>query len=168
MGLNVGREVAAMMGMTLTELRAKHAEVFGEKTQSRHKDYILRRVAWRLQANESGNLSERARTRALELAQDSDVRLTAPRRKATPAPERTKVARIHLSHDNRLPMPGAILTREYQDKTIEVRVLPKGFEYAGEIYRTLSAVATAITGTHWNGYHFFGLGKKGNGNGRKK
>ena len=38
-----------------------------------------------------------------------------------------------------------------------VHVLPKGFEYEGEVYRTLSAVAKAVTGAHWNGYHFFGL-----------
>ncbi|NLW88007.1 MAG: DUF2924 domain-containing protein, partial [Planctomycetes bacterium] len=46
---------------------------------------------------------------------------------------------------------------------IVVRVLPHGFEYEGEVYRTLSAVARAVTGTHWNGYHFFNLkpGKPG-------
>jgi len=38
-----------------------------------------------------------------------------------------------------------------------VRVLPNGFECDGTIYRTLSAVAKAVTGAHWNGYHFFGL-----------
>ena len=57
-------------------------------------------------------------------------------------------------------MPGAVITREYKGDTIEVRVLPHGFEYLGEVYRTLSAVARAVTGTHWNGYHFFGLGRK--------
>ena len=45
-------------------------------------------------------------------------------------------------------------------------VLPKGFDYEGEVYRSLSAVAKAVTGTHWNGYHFFGLKQKGaSGNG---
>jgi len=48
-----------------------------------------------------------------------------------------------------------------------VRVLPAGFDYEGEVYRTLSAVAKKVTGTHWNGYHFFRLGKKGNGNNKR-
>ena len=58
-------------------------------------------------------------------------------------------------------MPGAVLTREYKDETVEVLVLPNGFQYAGEVYRSLSAVVRAITGTLWNGYHFFGLKKRG-------
>ncbi len=53
------------------------------------------------------------------------------------------------------------MTREYKGKVIQVHVVPDGFEYEGERYRTLSAVATAVTGAHWNGYHFFGLGKNG-------
>ena len=64
-------------------------------------------------------------------------------------------------------MPGTIITRQYKGETIEVQVLADGFEYEGEVYRTLSAVAKAVTGTHWNGYHFFKVGKKGSGgNGR--
>jgi len=60
-GLNVGKAVLAMKGMTVGQLRKKYAEVFGEETQSRHKDYLLRRIVWRLQADAEGNLSERAR-----------------------------------------------------------------------------------------------------------
>jgi len=63
-------------------------------------------------------------------------------------------------------MPGAIITRRYKGRTVEVRVLPRGFEYEGEVYRTLSAVAKQITGAHWNGYYFFGLCTKGHGRAR--
>ena len=157
--MNVGKEIAVLKHMTVAELRARYAEVFGEETRSRHKDYLIRRIAWRLQANAEGDLSERARRRAMELAADSDVRLTAPRNKAAPAAAQTKVATLHISQDDRLPMPGAVLTRQYKGRTIEVRVLPDGFEYEGETYKSLSAVARVVTGTHWNGYHFFQLGK---------
>ena len=61
-------------------------------------------------------------------------------------------------------MPGAVLAREYKGRTVLVTVLPKGFEYEGEVYRSLSAVAHAVTGTHWNGYHFFNLVKGGDEN----
>ncbi len=64
MGMSIAKEVAAMQRMTVAELRAKYAEVFGEETRCRHKDYLLRRIAWRLQANAEGGLSERARRRA--------------------------------------------------------------------------------------------------------
>ncbi len=160
MGLNVAREIAAMRRMTVPELREKYANAFGEATTSRHKEYLVRRIAWRLQANAEGGLSERARQRAWELSSGADVRLTAPKRASSPPPERTRVATIRISQDGRLPMPGAVITREYKGETVEVRVLPEGFEYLGEVYRTLSAVAKAVTGTHWNGYHFFRLGRK--------
>jgi len=161
MAMNIGKEVAAMQRMTVAELRGKYAEVFGEETRSRHKGHLIRRIAWRLQANEEGDLSERARRRAAELAADSDVRMTPPPPKAETARGLRKVSRISISQDDRLPLPGTILSREYKGQTVEVKVLPDGFEYAGEIYRTLSAVAKAVTGTHWNGYHFFRLGRKG-------
>ena len=62
-------------------------------------------------------------------------------------------------------MPGATVSRVYKGREYEVKILPKGYEYDGEIYRSLSAVARAITGTQWNGYNFFNLGKKGGANG---
>ena len=52
-------------------------------------------------------------------------------------------------------MPGTTLWREYKGRMIAVIVLPRGFEYEGKVYRSLSAVANAITGTHWNGMKFF-------------
>ena len=165
--MNIGKEISALKRMTVTELRTKYAEVTGEETRCRHKDHLLRRIAWQLQANEEGGISERARRRAEELAKGADVRLTPPR-KPDPKDGLRRIGKIHLSQDDRLPMPGAVITREYKGEIFEVRVLPKGFEYEGEIYRTLSAVAKKITGTHWNGYHFFRLGKKRGGDGKKE
>lgn len=168
MALNVGKEIADLKKMEVADLRRKYAEVFAEGTTSRHKEFLVRRIAWRLQANAEGGLSERAQKWAEELAADSDVRLTAPKKVASPTTGHTKVAAIHLSQDGRLPMPGTVIARRYKGQEIEVRVLPDGFEFEGEVYRTLSAVAKKVTGTHWNGYHFFRLGTKGNGNGSQE
>ena len=160
--MNVGKEMSALRRMTVPELRNRFAEITGEATTSRHKQYLIRRIIWKMQGNEEGGLSERAKRRARELAASSDVRLTPPKAKAAESPEaRTK--RINISPENRLPMPGAILTRDYKGETVQVRVLPNGFDYDSEIYRSLSAVAKAVTGTHWNGYHFFKLGRTQNG-----
>lgn len=162
MALNVGQMVSELRRMTVTELRRKYAEVFGEQTRSHHKDYLIRRIAWRVQANAEGGLPERARRRAMEIANDADLRTRAPgparASTAVPAPHEPVVtSRLEVPPDERLPMPGALLTREYKGRTIKVRVLPSGFDYEGTIYRSLSAVAQAVTGAHWNGYLFFGI-----------
>lgn len=158
MGLNVGQMVTELRRMTVAELRRRYAEVCGEGTRSNHKDYLVRRIAWRAQANAEGGLPERARRRALEIANDADLRTRAP---GPPRPIRSDPAasthRLEVPADARLPMPGALLVREYRGRTIRVRVLPKGFDYDGTIYRSLSAIAKAVTGAHWNGYLFFGI-----------
>src|SRR6476646_10771576 len=79
MELNIDKEVAVMQRMTVNALQQKFAEVFGEQTRGRHKQWLIKRIAWRMQANEEGGLSERALRRAMELANDADLRLTAPR-----------------------------------------------------------------------------------------
>jgi hypothetical protein len=63
--------------------------------------------------------------------------------------------------DGRLPPPGTILTRAYKGETLQVQVLPRGLEYQGAVYKSLSAVAKAITGSHCNGYLFFRLNSTG-------
>lgn len=158
MALNVGQLVTELRRMTVAELRRRYAEVCGEETRSNHKDYLVRRIAWRAQANAEGGLPERARQRALEIANDADLRTRAPGPpRAVPAAPGAVTAPIDVPADARLPMPGALLTREYRGRTIRVRVLPKGFDYEGTIYRSLSAIAKEVTGAHWNGYLFFGI-----------
>jgi hypothetical protein len=62
--------------------------------------------------------------------------------------------------DGRLPLPGTVLTREYRGREIRVTVLDRGFEHEGAVHRSLSAVAKAVTGAHWNGYHFLGIARR--------
>jgi hypothetical protein len=161
--LNVAKEVAAMARMTVGQLRAKYADVFGEPTNGRNKRWLIKRIAWRMQANAEGDLSERARRRAVELANDADLRMTPPReRKSAPAMEERAVAVAMPIATGEL-MPGMALTRQYKGQTIRVMVLADGFEYLGERYKSLSAVAKAVTGQHWNGRLFFGLRQNGGG-----
>jgi len=157
----IAKQVEALSDMTVAELREKYLGVFGEESRSRHKDYLRKRIAWRLQANEEGGLSERALRRAEELACEADLRMLAPKGDRGDGIGRTVVRRFKPSHDRRLPMPGAAITRVYRGRTISVTVLDEGFEYEGTVYRSLTAVARAITGTHWNGFHFFGLARGG-------
>ena len=63
----------------------------------------------------------------------------------------------------RLPPPGCMIRRTYQGRQISVRVLEKGFEYEGVHYRSLSAIAFAVTGAKWSGNLFFGFVKQRKG-----
>ncbi len=163
MNLNVEKELAKLQRMSVGDLRTRYAEVFGEPTNTRHKDWLVKRVIWRMQALAEGDLSERARQRAAELANDADLRCRPPRPAAT-VPEatvRSRAAEFRPNSDPRIPLPATIITRVYKGETLQVRVLPSGFEYEGEVYKSLSAVAKKITGTHCNGYLFFNLTRDG-------
>ena len=160
----ITKKIRALGHMTTGELRDKYRELFGEESRSYNKRFLERRIAWQIQALAEGGLSERALRKAEELADDSYLRTRAPKmasNQASESTDRTAVRSFSPSHDRRLPMPGTVLTREYKGDKISVTVLDGGFEYDGEFYRSLTAVARAVTGSHWNGYHFFGLNKNG-------
>ena len=152
--MKVAEKIDALRRMTATELRQEHLAVFGEPSGSGNRPYLLRRIAWRIQAQAEGGLSERALARARSLENEADLRMNPPRL-AEPALPPDKVA--PLAAGPQPPMPGTHLFRDYKGQRLAVRVLPKGFEYEGVVYRSLTAVATAITGNHWNGNRFFKL-----------
>ena len=157
--------IAGLQRLTMHELRLRYAELFGETTAVKNRTWLLRRVAWRLQCLAEGDLSERARQRAAELANDADLRTTVPRVKQ-PVPAARQCPQPPAPtcrSDSRLPMPGTILTRDYKGQTLHVEVLAEGFAYAGQVYKSLSAVAKAITGAHCNGFHFFRCALSGRG-----
>jgi Protein of unknown function (DUF2924) len=153
-------EIECLRRATLTGLREKYREVFQEETRSRHREHLFRRIAWRLQARAEGNLSERARGRAHEIAREADLRMIAPPDFLTVEGERvgtTRGNRNRREQDTRLPLPGALLTRKWKGRNLLVEVLANGFRYENRHYSSLSAIAVAITGTRWNGLAFFGL-----------
>jgi hypothetical protein len=143
--------------LSLARLRERYAEVFGEPIRTGNKAWIIKRLAWRLQALAEGGLSERARQRASELAHEANIRLSPPKCRST-APDQEKSTR---RSDPRLPAPGSVVTRSYKGRMLQVRVLLHGFEFEGTVYPSLSRVAKAITGDHCNGYLFFRLGQGG-------
>lgn len=162
MKTTMAAQIAALQDMTLADLREKYHEVFGEETRSRHKDFLWKRIAWRMQAVEEGDLSERAKRRAAELANDADIRIRVPSGAfdaGLPSFGRTKTHAFSRPHDPRLPMPGTVLTREHKGRVLRVTVLDEGFEYEGGVHRSLSAIAELVTGSRWNGFLFFGLTK---------
>ena len=157
---NLATEIAALPRLGVSELRAKFVTVFGEATPSHNKVWLVKRLAWRLQAQAEGDLSERARRRAAELVADADLRLSPPPALATTATP-DQPATLRVPNDVRLPRAGTILTRRYKGRMLEVEVLDHGFAFDGQVYRSLSAVAKAVTGSHCSGHFFFGLTAKG-------
>jgi hypothetical protein len=147
------REIDGLRHQSVGQLRVKYREVFGLESRSNHKQFLVRRIAWRLQANAEGDLSERARQRALALAEEADLRIRAPESFLNPlsSPIGNRL------RDPRLPAPGTWLSRQFQGQTVSAEVLEKGFRYQERVYRSLSAVARQVTGVQWNGFAFFAL-----------
>jgi hypothetical protein len=152
-------DIERLETMTVSELRAYHQTAFGEPTLSRHRTWLIRRIAWKLQEREEGGLSERALARAAELAKGLNLRERRPSTKVSTTPAlQTKVVPLPTYRVESL-VPGTTLRRDYQGRTILAKVLDAGFECDGVVYRSLSALASTVTGTRWNGHAFFGLRK---------
>lgn len=144
--------------MSVSELRAFHHTVLGEPTLSRHRTWLIRRIAWKLQEREAGGLSERALARAAELAKGLNLRERRPSTSTSTTAAQSTVVPLPAYRVESL-VPGTTLRRAYQGRTILAKVLDAGFECDGVVYRSLSALASTVTGTRWNGHAFFGLRK---------
>ena len=158
MDVKVWDEIDGLRRLTTGALRTKYPELFQTETSSSNKPFLIRRIAWRLQVRAEGDLSERARRRAAEIADDADLRLRGPESFVSRLSlDTTRVVSPRLRRDWRLPPPGTVLSRLYQGQAVVVQVSNQGFEYQGRQYRSLSAIAREVTGTRWNGLAFFQL-----------
>ena len=156
---SIPAQIAKLQTLTVGQLCEEYERVFGEETRSRNRIWLWRRIAWRIQELEYGGLSERAKQRLEELTPDAESALRVPPREL----HEYRHKAVRQTRDSRRPRPGTVLMRHYKGQRMVVEVLPDGFSYEGQVFRSLSAVARAITGTQWNGWVFFGL----NGEGKK-
>jgi hypothetical protein len=154
--------------LSITDLRLRYESVFGEVSTSRHRGYLIKRILWRMQANQFGGLSERAMARAKELANPAELRLTSPSSLEKPECGQTMTCQLPeaiTSNQSNL-VPGTQLERMYKGQRIIATIMENGVRFNGELYRSLSAVAFAVTGAHWNGKLFFGLKGRNANHGR--
>lgn len=149
----LGLQLAGLQEMGLADLRARHLELFGEDAKSKNLPFLRRKLAFRLQERVDGGLSPAARERLNTLA-PRELPVKKPQTRKIPAPP------PRPARDPRLPVVGTVLTRAFRGLTYEVEVLETGFRYRGRLYTSLSTIAKEITGTSWNGFAFFGLGKE--------
>ena len=153
---NILSQIMALRGASIEELAKKYEEFFpGRKAPRENKIFLWKQIAYKLQENEYGGLSGKTQDKLKGLIQEYDpINNKAYRPKEQPDENLRKQSSLK---DNRLPIPGSTITKTYKGNDVQVKVLDKGFEYKGKIYKSLSAIAKEITGNHWNGYIFFGL-----------
>ena len=144
----------------MPELRERFAECYGYVTTSRQKRHLVSRIRWAMQRDAFGDISDAARNKALAIADDRDVRERFPHNRPVSADDGSPAVTIAYRPKDVL-LPGTVLRRSYQGDDVRVLVLENGFEWKGQIFKSLSAVARAVTGTRWNGRLFFGLTKGG-------
>jgi len=137
---------------SLAELKTKYEELFpGQQAPSNNKVFLWRKIAYRIQELEHGNISAEVQSKVQQLIQQFD-----PINNKALRPDNV-IDKQPKSRDKRLPIPGTVIIKEYKGVKLEVKVLKSGFEYANKTYKSLSAIAKEITGAHWNGYLFFNL-----------
>ncbi len=147
---SVLRQLATLNTMTLEQLRQKWLDLYGSDPPPYKRQFLIKRLAYRIQELFYGGLSEGAKTRLMQIAQGDPV-ARVDRRVSDNPQGKSDI------------LPGTRFVRIWKDRRYEVLAQENGFEYDGRIFRSLSAVTRAITGTRWNGRLFFGL-KKSNAN----
>ena len=168
---NLGVVLVAMRALSIPALQQQYQMLFGRPAPTSHRTFLLRRVAWELQARRVGGLSDQATDRLAELADAinplAEAAIAAGRRRVAKRQGESKPFGDRLPHDVatgrprhrsiRRPKPGTVIQRVYRGRQIVVWVREDDYEYDGRRYRSLSAIAKAVTGAHWNGWLFFGL-----------
>ena len=138
--------IAELREMDVPALVAEYEAVYGKPPRVKHRDWLWRKIAWKVQEARYGGLSSVAKRRLDELIAELDVPLEAQPRKVV---RKTGEPRI-----------GTTVTREWKGSEIAATRVETGWEHDGVVYRSLSAVAKAVTGSHWSGPAFFGLNGK--------
>ena len=150
----VEREIVALDGLETKALQARWLEVYGKEPPSRVRAGLLRLgISYRLQEKAFGGLKPQTVRHLRKLAAE----LRADRASKQAEPAGTNAAIPHWPAERTLLSPGTQLMREWNGSTEVVDVVSNGYTWREKTYRTLSAVAVAITGTKWSGPKFFGL-----------
>ncbi len=162
METSVIRRIHRLREMTVGDLRLEWLKLYGEPTRSRNKQYLWRRLAWRVQELAHGGLSNAAKVKIDELAPDSFARARTPQNGNGAVPAGGRDQHQHRDQrDPRLPAPGTVITKSYKGRELRVTVRDSGFEFDGTIHTSLTALAKEITGCKSiGGWLFFGLTKR--------
>ena len=139
----IAAKLATLSDMSHADLRAQWRRLFRSNPPLKIRgDLMVLAIAWKIQVKALGGLTAAENRRFVRIANDA---------KAQGGP--SKNSTIHVK-------PGLRLVREWRGETHDVLVLENGFEWNGQCWRSLSAIAREITGTAWSGPRFFGLRRR--------
>jgi hypothetical protein len=147
------KQLADLEGMPYPALKERWRSLHGTEPPAYKRQHMVRRLAYRIQELAYGGLPDETQAELEQIAREDQ------RRRQEARGRRRKPTDAH-------PLPGTRLIREWNGQRHEVTAVEGGFEYGGRKYRSLSAVAKAITGTHWSGPAFFGFRTPGKDGGR--
>ena len=134
-------QLAALPGKSTAELKQLWRALYDREPPSFNRDFLIKRLAYRIQELAYGGLSARAEAKLDRLIAEEDLRVKGKQ---------------PVRRGDR-PIVGTRLIREWKGVEHTVTVLADGYEYQGRPYKSLSAIARTITGTRWNGPLFFAL-----------
>jgi hypothetical protein len=135
--VSIVRQVLELERKSLIELRKIYNSLFTEACASNaHKEQLVPKIAYRIQELAIGGLRDQAKRKLESIAKDGSSALKAK---------------------NSDLLAGTKICKEYSGIMHQVEVMKDGFEYNGQKWKSLSAIATKITGTKWNGPKFFGM-----------
>ncbi|WP_299735414.1 DUF2924 domain-containing protein [uncultured Endozoicomonas sp.] len=137
--------VVALQSMKTEELRKLWKELYGKDAPELDLRILRQRLSNRIQELALGGLSEKSSDRLKQASKKSGHK---------PKAQNSRLVK---------PPLGTVITKEYNGEIHEVIVTPQGFEYRGEMYKSLTRIATMITGSSWSGPLFFGLKSKSKG-----
>ena len=146
----VAQEIAELRRMAVPELVVRYEDVYGKPPRVKHREHLWRRIAWRIQEQRLGGLSGAAKKKLDELIAEIDIPFVTERTEAKRPAHRI----------NGEPQVGTALLREWHGQEILATRTDEGWEHDGVVYRSLTAVAKAATGSHRSGRAFFGLTKR--------
>ncbi len=133
--------LATLKTLSVNDLKTEWRSLFGVDAPNNSRPFLELRLGHRIQ----------------ELAYGGPSRETVRLLDALADELRGKPGRKAMIGDSRRPVSGTRLVREWNGAEHTVTVLRDGFEFEGRTYKSLSAIARAITGTRWNGWRFFGI-----------
>ena len=136
--LKIMRQIMSLQDRKLPELKTLWEKMFDHSPAISSREYMIAKIAYRIQELAYGGVDEATKDKIQAAAREIK------------RPKSTGSKKFR-------PMIGTKIMKEYKGNVIEVLVVPDGFSYAGEIYKSLSSIATKITGTKWNGLKFFGV-----------
>lgn len=167
MGLNIKKEQNRLEQLSIADLRERFHGLSSRRVTIKCKRWYIKRIVWLMQATSEGDISEESRLLAKQIAADRPLRKSILRLRekvnaGDASTSRTVSTVLNPPVDRRIPEPGASLVKTYKRQTIRVVVRNSGFEFNGEQYKSLTAIARVVTGQRRiNGFQFFNLGKRG-------